>query len=217
MNVQTTLTNNGQVLGQADLIYQNDLKLNPTNVPPQVLTQIIQPQLSQLEITGVSRSGQSIPSQKESNRFRIVKTDAERKSESIDENNQVVQNQGQLNELTGFNQSQAIPTKAFLNDVNSIQPHTANSYQRGRWIVSDYSTESISQTNQKVSTLNQALINGTSNAPITITSQTLPIQQTQIKNEETNNYTNGYIASNQTPSVNSKSTFFFNLIKKRVV
>ncbi|CAF0768244.1 unnamed protein product [Brachionus calyciflorus] len=180
----------------------------------QVLVQTIplNAQLSQLELsTGASRTSQSVPSAKESNRFRIVKTDADRKSESVDESVQTIPN-----DQVNFNSIQNIsnnvinnPSKVLTNlngntkDVNSIQQGSnQKTYQRGRWFVSEFSTDNNQQVKQ--ANFNQALINGQTSLNITTTTnQSSSIPQTQIKNDENTNFANGYINNNQTPSVNT--------------
>lgn len=100
MNVQpTSLTSNVCIQQQqptVDLIAQQNEQINlipsvqqsQLQLPHIPQQQQQQQQLSQLEITGVSRSSQAAA--KESNRFRIVKTDSDKKSDSADESIQVI-------------------------------------------------------------------------------------------------------------------------------
>lgn len=188
MSVQTTLANNGLVITNNQSDYPNSTLCAPVQVTTSVQQQQQPAQTSQLEITGVSRSSQSVSSQKESNRFRIVKTDADRKSESVDESVHVVHNsanQVQSGESAGFTQN-VIPNNIFKT-FSSLNGDIANKYQRGRWTVADFTTDNLP--------FNQALINGTTNAPINLTNH--------IKTDEITSYTNGYITTNQASSVNN--------------
>ncbi|RNA19828.1 class 2 F G isoform [Brachionus plicatilis] len=178
MNVQTTSTSNGPVIkSNQESNFSNEPKSTNSSNHPQPAHH---PQ-SQLEITGVSRSSHPVTSQKESNRFRIVKTDADRKNESTDENNQ---------NLTQTN-DQSVNQQNKLTDVNTIQAKNQfNNYQRGRWYVAEFSTENLSSAKSS----NQSGLNGSNHI-----SQTNV--QNQTKNEESTVLTN--VTPNQPNPINS--------------
>lgn len=133
MNVQTSSTNNGSVIkSNHESNIPNESKSSNSNS-----SQSAQHPQSQLEITGVSRSSHPVPSQKESNRFRIVKTDADKKNEPVDESGQaIIQPNEQGIVQNSLNKN--------FTDANSIQAkNVLNNYQRGRWHVAEFSTENF--------------------------------------------------------------------------
>lgn len=158
MNVQTSSTNNGSVIkSNQESNFSNESKSNISNP-----TQPIQHPQSQLEITGVSRSSHPVTSQKESNRFRIVKTDADRKNEPLDDNGQ---------NLVHSNEQGTVQNSLNKNftDANSIQAkNLLNNYQRGRWHVAEFSTENFVSSKSSnhignISAQNQSKIEESSN------------------------------------------------------
>lgn len=230
-----TNNNGLSINNQADLILHNDQmsvqsqsqsqlqqQQHQTLVNPAVQPhQQQQQQSSQLEITGVSRPTQSSASQvvnqvaapiavapntaKESIRFRIVKTDSDRKSESVDETIQVIPSGNtnlnsqsiQHNDLNLNLNNQSIPatqtTNAANNNTNSSNfngnlnetntnnanpssNNLINNYQRGRWFVADFLPENLQQQNLTKASLNQ--------------SQPQPIaqQQQQLLGNDDSNY-----------------------------
>lgn len=159
-------TQNG-IPTQSAPINKEDLVLN-LNSQFQITSVTSKPQMVQQILNNAQQTPVQSQTTKESSRFKIIKTDSERK-QTVDHN--VSSTQVELTNGANHLETNHLAT-------NLINGNLINKYQRGRWIVSDFEIPTNHHVQLAESNLN--------NNPITFSLETNNLNNSQLLNGNAN-------------------------------
>jgi len=162
---------------QSAPINKEELVLN-LNSQFQITSVTSKPQMVQQILSSAQQTPVQSQATKESSRFKIIKTDSERK-QTADQN----ASSTQFELLNGANH---LETNNLLS--NLMNGNLINKYQRGRWIVSDFEIPT-NHVQQAESNLN--------NNPLTFSLETNNLNNIQLLNGNANRKLKGILSLNQ--------------------